>query len=169
MHTRHLWLEAARHEGRLDVVKIPTLRNLLVCSGSVFDSTASKSFASSSESSTTRSPRHLKLSVPARVASQFWCLTLCASSTRRAAQSIGAVVDVQLDGHMLPNFEGIESTGKAMWSKRSESSADERARSGAGISSGCVCVKRMSLSFCQHCACTPAQVGRTLSNAVTSA
>ena len=28
VHTRHLWLQAARDEGRLDVVKIPTERNL---------------------------------------------------------------------------------------------------------------------------------------------
>ena len=27
VHTRHLWLQAARDEGRLDVVKIPTERN----------------------------------------------------------------------------------------------------------------------------------------------
>ena len=39
----------------------------------------------------------------------------------------------------IPIFEGIESTGVEMWRKRSESSADDCARSGARISSEGVC------------------------------
>ena len=54
VHTRHLWLQAAQDEGRFDVVR------------SLCHSTASKSCASSSESNTTKTPRHLKFCVPAR-------------------------------------------------------------------------------------------------------
>ena len=39
----------------------------------------------------------------------------------------------------IPIFEGIESTGVEMWSKRSESSANDCAQSGAGISSEGAC------------------------------
>ena len=52
----------------------------------------------------------------------------------KAAWSIGAVVDVQFGGQLRPNFESIESTGVEMWSTRSESTADDCAQSGAGIS-----------------------------------
>ena len=86
----------------------------------------------------------------------------------KAAQASGAAVDVQFDGLLHPNFEGTESTGVAMWSKRSESIADDCAHSGAGISSE-GCVNCISLSFCQHCSSTPAQIVRTPSSAVTSA
>ena len=58
----------------------------------------------------------------------------------QAAQAIGAAVDVQFDGQLHPNLGGIESTGVEVWSKRSESSADDCAQSGAGISSEGVCV-----------------------------
>ena len=53
----------------------------------------------------------------------------------KAAQATGAAVDVQVDGQLHPKFEGIESTGVEMWRKRSESSADDCAQGGAGISS----------------------------------
>ena len=43
----------------------------------------------------------------------------------KAAQAIGAAVDVQFDGQLHPNFEGAQSTGVEMWRKRSEFSADD--------------------------------------------
>ena len=52
---------------------------------------------------------------------------------RKAAQAIGAAVDVQFDGQLHPHFEGIDSTGVEMWSKRSKSSADDCAHSGAAL------------------------------------
>ena len=56
-----------------------------------------------------------------------------------AAQAIGAAVNVQFDGQLHPNFEGIESIWVDMWNKRFESSADDCTQSGAGISSEGVC------------------------------
>ena len=62
------------------------------------------------------------------------------------------MVDVQFDGQLHPNFEGIESTGVEMWSKQSEFSADDCAQSGPGISSEGMCelYRPVFLSDCSH-------------------
>ena len=39
----------------------------------------------------------------------------------KAVQSVGDAVDVQVDGQLHPDVEGLGSTGVEMWSKRSES------------------------------------------------
>ena len=89
------------------------------------------------------SRRAAMLLVSHRMTAESCVQRACSAETVRvgkAAHAIGAAVDVQFDGQLPPNFEGIESTGVDMWSKRSESSADDCAQSGAGISSECVCV-----------------------------
>ena len=48
-------------------------------------------------------------------------------------------MDVQFDGRLHHNFEDTESTGVDTWSERSESSAEDCARGGAGRSSEEVC------------------------------
>ena len=72
-------------------------------------------------------------------AGRILCKTL---RVGKAAMAMGAAVDVQFDGQFHPNFEGIQSTGVEMWSRRSESSADDCAHCGAGNSSEGVCVPR---------------------------
>ena len=85
----------------------------------------------------------------------------------KAAQAIGAAVHVQFDGQLHPNFEGIESTGVALWSDLSPVRMTAPKVEQESVPRECVnCI---SLSFCQHCSCTPAQIVRTPPKAVASA
>ena len=76
--------------------------------------------------------------------------------SRRAARlhvshPVTAVSCSQRAGQLHPNFEGIESIGVEMLSKQSESSADDCAQSGTGISSyGVVCTDCSHSFHCCH-------------------